>query len=70
MFLSASVPSRPEHERTREAASMGQLGRPTLRKTQSNLDFSKQGVGGSREPPNPDFLQLKKNPDLMGRGQK
>ena len=44
MFLSASVPSRPEHERTREAASMGQLGRPTLRKTQSNLDFSKQGV--------------------------
>ena len=45
------------------------LGRPSFRKTQSNLDFSKQwGGGGSWGRPNPNFLHGYTKSRFLGEG--
>ena len=45
------------------------LGRQTFRKTQLNLDFSKQGgAGGLGDLPIQIFYMVMKNPDFWGRG--
>ena len=47
---------------------MFSLGRPSFRKTQSNLDFSKQGgAGGLGDLPIQIFYMVIQNPDFWGR---